>query len=157
MISTPQCAWRCNHHDNASNAPKSFWTIPVIARLGIVAAVIINWAETSRARVPVLGEVPRFSLTERRGKPVTLDDLKGHLTVVDFIFTNCPGICPMMSSNMSELYQLYKSSDKVHFLSISVDPDRDSLVVLQRYANDFGVTDNRCGCSRAGPWLMSRT
>ncbi|MCX6832649.1 MAG: SCO family protein [candidate division Zixibacteria bacterium] len=49
---------------------------------------------------------------------------------------------------MSELYQLYKFSDKVHFLSISVDPDRDSLEVLRRYANDHGVTDDR--------WLFAR-
>jgi protein SCO1 len=133
----------------SSNAPKVlFWTIPVITLLAVAAAVVINWAETSRAQLPVLGEVPRFSFTERSGKPVTLDDLKGHLTVVDFIFTNCRGICPTMSANMSELYQLYKSSDKVHFLSISVDPDRDSLIVLQRYANDFGVTDSR--------WLFAR-
>jgi protein SCO1/2 len=98
--------------------------------------------------MPALGEVPRFSLTERNGKPVTKDDLTGHLTVVDFIFTTCRGICPTMTANMSELYQLYKSSDKVHFLSISVDPDRDSLEVLLRYANDHGVTDNR--------WLFAR-
>jgi protein SCO1 len=125
-----------------------FWTIPVITLMAIAAAVIINWAETSRAQLPVLSEVPRFAFTERSGKPVTQDDLMGHLTVVDFIFTNCRGICPTMSANMSELYQLYQSSDKVHFLSISVDPDRDSLAVLQRYANSFGVDDNR--------WLFAR-
>ena len=79
----------------ATNMPKAiFWTVPVIALLAIAAAVIINWAEDSRAEVPVLGQVPRFSLTERSGKTITLDDLKGHLTVVDFIFTNCPSICP---------------------------------------------------------------
>jgi protein SCO1 len=133
----------------SNSVPKKlFWTVPVIALLAIAAAVIINWAETSRAQLPVLGEVPRFTLTESSGKPVTKDNLKGHLTVVDFIFTTCRGICPVMTGNMSELYQLYRSSDKVHFLSISVDPDRDSLAVLRRYANDFGVTDDR--------WLFAR-
>lgn len=133
----------------SNGAPKViFWTVPVIALMAIAAAVIINWAETSRAQLPVLGEVPRFSLTERSGRPVTQDNLKGHLTVVDFIFTSCRSICPTMTANMSELYRLYKSSDKVHFLSISVDPDRDSLEVLQRYANDHGVTDDR--------WLFAR-
>jgi protein SCO1/2 len=108
----------------SNSAPKKlFWTVPVIALLAIAAAVIINWAETSRAQLPVLGEVPRFSLTERSGKSITQDNLKGHLTVGDFIFTTCRGICPVMTGNMSELY-LYKSSNKVQFLSISVDPDR---------------------------------
>ncbi|MCX6832650.1 MAG: hypothetical protein NT028_11080 [candidate division Zixibacteria bacterium] len=48
----------------SDSTPKGiFWTVPVIALLAIAAAVIINWAETSRAQLPVLGEVPRFSLT----------------------------------------------------------------------------------------------
>jgi protein SCO1 len=134
---------------NPSEIPKSvFWTIPVIALLAVAAAVIINWAENSREQLPVLGQVPQFKLTERSGQTMTADDLRGHLTVVDFIFTSCRSICPVMTANMSELYQLYKNSDKVHFLSISVDPDVDSLPVLQRYANDHGVTDNR--------WLFAR-
>lgn len=133
----------------SNRIPKGiFWTVPIVALLAIAAAVIINWAETSRAELLVLGEVPRFSFTERSGKPVTQDDLKGHLTVVDFIFTTCRGICPVMARNMGELYELYKTSDKVRFLSISVDPDRDSLEVLQRYAIDHGVTDDR--------WLFAR-
>jgi len=65
-----------------SNMPKAiFWTVPVIALLAVAAAVVINWAESSRAQVPVLGQVPRFTLTERSGKTITLDDLKEHLTV----------------------------------------------------------------------------
>ncbi|TFH54301.1 MAG: hypothetical protein E4G91_11345, partial [Candidatus Zixiibacteriota bacterium] len=59
-----------------NSTPKGiFWTVPVIALLAIAAAVIINWAETSRPELPVLGQVPRFSFTERSGKPVTQDDL----------------------------------------------------------------------------------
>jgi protein SCO1/2 len=53
-----------------------------------------------------------------------------------------------MTANMAELYKLYEGSDKVHFLSVSVDPERDSLSVLQQYAKDHGVTDKR--------WLFAR-
>ncbi len=104
-----------------------FWTVPVIAVMAVVAAVVINWAESSMAQLPSLGQVPQFKLTERNGQTITANDLQGHLTVVDFIFTSCRTICPVMTGNMSDLYQTYKGSDKVHFLSISVDPDVDSL------------------------------
>lgn len=125
-----------------------FWAVPVIALLAVIAALVINQAESSRANLPILCQVPPFTLTERSGNPLTVGDLKGRIQIVDFIFTNCPGVCPVMTANMAELYRLYASSDKVHFLSISVDPDRDSLAVLRRYATDHGVTDKR--------WLFAR-
>jgi protein SCO1/2 len=48
-----------------------------------------------------------------------------------------------MAENMGDLYELYKGSDLVQFVSISVDPDRDSLEALRQYAIDHNVTDNR--------------
>ena len=53
-----------------------------------------------------------------------------------------------MNKRVSELYQKYATTDEVQFVSISVDPDRDSLHVLQEYARNYGVTDNR--------WLFVR-
>ncbi|MCJ7829186.1 MAG: SCO family protein, partial [Dehalococcoidia bacterium] len=51
----------------------------------------------------------------------------------------CPGPCPFMSSKMAELYQIYSNTDKVQFISISIDPNRDSLSVLKEYAEQFPV------------------
>ena len=53
-----------------------------------------------------------------------------------------------MNARVAELYQKYSTTDKVRFVSISVDPVRDSLAVLRKYANDYGVTDDR--------WLFLR-
>ncbi|MFH1891828.1 MAG: SCO family protein [Candidatus Zixiibacteriota bacterium] len=118
-----------------------FFTIVVIV-LTAAAAFIINQADSSRKGIPVMAELPDFEFTERSGVPFGLDKMKGRINVVDFIFTNCPGPCPMMSAVMSDLFHFYGSSEKIRFISISVDPLRDTLEALQAYAEKFGVTDN---------------
>jgi protein SCO1/2 len=111
--------------------------------LGTLAVVVVNQANLSRSRIPVLGELGEFTLMESRGaQPVGPADLKGKICVYDFIFTNCKGPCPVMAVNMGELYRLYKWSEKVQFVSISVDPERDTLGALNEYADLQGVDDD---------------
>jgi len=112
--------------------------------LGTLAAVVVNQANLSRSRIPVLGTLGNFSLIESRdGHPMGPADFKGKICVYDFIFTNCKGPCPVMAVNMGELYQIYKSSELVQFISISVDPERDTLEALNEYADLQGVNDSR--------------
>ncbi|MCG9126344.1 SCO family protein [Candidatus Poribacteria bacterium] len=89
-----------------------------------------------------LTSVPDFNLTNQDGKPFGLSDLDGKLWVTDFIFTNCPTICPDMTQRMAEL-QSEISNDKVNFLSITVDPERDTPQVLSQYALDNGAKQDR--------------
>jgi protein SCO1 len=85
--------------------------------------------------------------TNQLGKSVTLDDLKGKVIVADFFFTHCPIICPRLTKNMKQLQDALKIKDQlrtsdssfVHFISVTVDPERDSAAVLKRYADKFGV------------------
>jgi protein SCO1/2 len=119
------------------------WTATSIFLLAVVALFVINRAKESRAEIPVLGKLPNFRFVERDGRPFGLSDMKGKLNVADFIFTSCRGPCPVMATKMGELYDLYKTTDKVQLISISVDPECDSLPVLQEYALRQGVNDNR--------------
>ena len=89
-----------------------------------------------------LVSVPDFNLMNQDGKPFGLSDLDGKLWVTDFIFTNCPTICPVMTQTMAEL-QNEISNDKVNFLSITVDPERDTPEVLSQYALDYGAIQDR--------------
>jgi protein SCO1/2 len=123
----------------------AFGALLVIALLG---AYIIQRASRDRLALPVLGQVPQFTFTERSGEPFGTKDFEGKISVVDFIFTTCPGVCPVMAERMSHLYKLYERDNQVQFVSISVDPETDSLPVLRQYATDHGVTDNR--------WLFLR-
>jgi protein SCO1/2 len=90
-------------------------------------------------------ESPAF--TNQLGRSVTLDDLQGKVIVADFFFTHCPVICPKLTRSMKQLQDALKIKDQlrtsdssfVHFLSITVDPERDSAAVLKRYADKYGV------------------
>ncbi len=86
--------------------------------------------------------VPDFSLTTQQGEPLTLSDMKGKIWVADFIFTNCPTICPAMTQEMARLQSEFVA-DPVYFVSFSVDPERDTSKVLSRYATAYGADDRR--------------
>jgi cytochrome oxidase Cu insertion factor (SCO1/SenC/PrrC family) len=84
--------------------------------------------------LPKLFPVPATTLVNERGETVSLDAMKGSVTVYDFIFTNCAGTCPIMTNNMRALTPLVDRDAPVRFVSISVDPARDTPAVLSRYA-----------------------
>ncbi len=86
--------------------------------------------------------VPDFRLTTQLGEPLTLSDMKGKIWVADFIFTNCPTICPAMTQEMARLQSEFVA-DPVYFVSFSVDPERDTSSVLSRYAKTYGADDRR--------------
>ncbi len=84
--------------------------------------------------LPKLFPVPNVSLLNENGQQVTLDANKGYVTVYDFIFTNCSGTCPTMTASMRRLTPKVPKGAKVRFVSISVDPARDTPQVLSDYA-----------------------
>ena len=128
---------------SSKNSPFLLWGVPLVALLAVIAAIVVNSAERSRSQLPELGDVPNFVLVASNGEKIGRPDLNGRIHVVNFMFTRCQGVCPVMSANIRKMYDLYRGSDKVHFLSITVDPDYDSLEVLQRYAKEYGVSDDR--------------
>ena len=84
--------------------------------------------------LPKLFPVPDTQLINESGKPVNLADMKGNVTVYDFIFTNCAGSCPVMTGEMRKLTKKVDKDAPVRFVSISVDPARDTPPVLADYA-----------------------
>lgn len=84
------------------------------------------------------GVVPHFALTDSQGHPFDSKSLGGKVWIVDFIYTNCPGPCPRMTSQMHKLAEKLKGGDDIHLVSISVDPERDTPPVLDAYAHHFG-------------------
>ncbi len=111
--------------------------------LVLAAAALIYYHGKIKNTVADFGEVAPFEFTERSGEPFGQKNLLGKLNVVDFIFTNCTGPCPRMSAVMAELYRYYETNERIQLVSISVDPDRDSLSVLRTYAERFGASDRR--------------
>jgi protein SCO1 len=88
----------------------------------------------SESDLPKLFAVPNAALVDENGRSVHLDSLKGQVIVYDFIFTNCSGTCPIMTNNMRALTKKVAKDAPVRFVSISVDPARDTPPVLREYA-----------------------
>jgi len=87
--------------------------------------------------------VSDFELINQNGKTITQEDYKDKIYVVDFFFTSCPSICPVMTNNMVKLQQTFLENDEVMLLSVSVTPNIDSIPVLRKYATDKGVIDSK--------------
>lgn len=102
-----------------------------------------HWFDTS-AQVPTdFHAIPAFSLTDQQGRAVTEADLDGRLTVANFFFTACPGICPATTANMKRVQTAFADDDGVVLLSHSITPDADSVAALQAFAQRTGVLADR--------------
>lgn len=95
----------------------------------------------------VFHTVSDIRLTNQLGQQVSLSDLKGKMVVIDFFFTTCPSICPVMTANMKRLQNSFRKDTKkeasldtiVQFVSITVNPGHDSFPELRKYADRFGA------------------
>ena len=91
--------------------------------------------------LPKIAPAPEFALTSQDEAQVTLADFRGRVVVVTFIFTMCTATCPVLTPMMS-FVQDQLGSDfgaKIAFVSITVDPERDTPEVLKEYAQAFGA------------------
>lgn len=84
-----------------------------------------------------------FELYNQDGDTVGLSDVNGQILVVDFFFTRCATICPMLTANMAQVQSRYLDEDRVRLLSHSVTPKMDSVPVLFEYALEHGVEARR--------------
>lgn len=84
---------------------------------------------------------PPFRLTDQTGAPLASDDLRGSAVVLDFIFTNCPGPCPTLTGIVRDAQQALppERRARTRFVSISLDPERDTPEVLAAYAAKRGL------------------
>ena len=92
---------------------------------------------TATDALPVIGPAPPFALTAQDGRRVSLGELRGKVVVVTFIYASCADTCPLLTAKMAGL-QTRLGADfgpRVMFVSISVDPERDTPEVLGRYAD----------------------
>ncbi|MBI4391779.1 MAG: SCO family protein, partial [candidate division NC10 bacterium] len=94
-------------------------------------------------RLPVYGAVPDFALTERSGRPVMAEALRGKVWIATFIFTRCSDTCPLQSAEMARLQGEFAAEEDLRLVSVTVDPEWDTPAVLARYATHFGAHPDR--------------
>jgi protein SCO1/2 len=126
--------------------PRTLWVGMALFFVLLGLAYLLSLAEFDslrKASLPILGQVADFTLTNQDERVTTLDDLTNRVWVADIIFTRCAGACPVMTSQMKQLQEALPPSSPARLISLTTDPDYDSPVILQRYAQHYGANSNR--------------
>jgi len=111
-------------------------------KLVVLSALIFSLTACIRhtSSLPVYYDVPAFDLIAQNGQPFHSAVLSGKIWVADFIYTTCPGPCPRMTSQMHEVQNAIGKMPDVKLVSFTVDPARDTPLVLADYAKVHGAS-----------------
>ena len=94
-----------------------------------------NW----KVQLPVLSYVQPFQFTNAEGQAFSDKELLHKVTVVEYFFTTCKGICPKLNTHMKDIYEVYKNEPDFQIVSHTCNPGTDSVPVLKRYADSLKV------------------
>jgi len=86
-------------------------------------------------------KVPEFSFYNQDSVLITNEDYLGKVYVVEFFFTTCPTICPIMTKNLVHLQDTFKNDEEFGVASFTINPRYDTPKVLTEYAKNYGITD----------------
>lgn len=115
--------------------------------LALLAMREILWKPVE---LPVLGQVPAFSLFDQDGAKFNARRLQGRAWVASFFYTSCPGPCPVLVETLAGLRRRITPED-LAIVSFSVDPDTDTVEVLRTYALEHGIAASRSWWLATGP------
>jgi len=119
-----------------------------VALAGALTAAVLLWPALGVAhqakgdgRLAKIGPAPEFSLTTTDGGRLSLGDLRGKVVAVTFIYATCTDTCPLLTDKMVGMQKRLGRDfgPKVRFVSITVDPERDTPQILAQYARNHGV------------------
>jgi protein SCO1/2 len=133
--------------ERQSSKAMTLWKATLIG-IPIVTLLLLLWLrqlEVNALRqraVSSYGPVPEFQLINQDGRNFGSADLRGKIWIADFVYTTCPGPCPMISSRMSELQKPLERTE-VHLVSFTVDPAKDTPEVLRNYAERLQAKPGR--------------
>lgn len=116
-------------------------------RLAVLLAAVASFvggsvdAAPKSEALPTIGPAPAFTLTAEDERRLSLADLRGKVVVLTFIYTACADTCPLLTAKMATLQGRLGADfgPRVFFVSVTVDPERDTPAVLKGYAVTHGV------------------
>lgn len=98
-----------------------------------------NW----KVKLAEISYVKPFRFMNQDNVPVTEKDLQGKVTVVEYFFTTCKGICPKMHVGMEDIYNTYKDHPDFMILAHTCDPETDSTARLKAYADSLKINTRK--------------
>jgi protein SCO1/2 len=118
-----------------------------VVGIGLAALGAIAWAQATAGRSDTSSSsaVHGDALVDQRGEPFAMEQLRGETVVLNFIFTHCPGICPLQTQALRRVAAALPEPvrERVHFVSVSVDPERDTPSELAAFATKHAVDEER--------------
>lgn len=111
----------------------------LLALLGMCTGGAAAHKSKENERLPVVGQAPPFALTTQSGQRLALADLRGIVLAITFIYTSCKDTCPVLTAKMATLQRRLGADfgPRVRFVSVTVEPEIDTPVVLTAYAKRF--------------------
>lgn len=118
---------------------------------GVAMVAVAVWAyrhrprEGPRDRTSFLTNFQPLSLIDQGGQPFSIEALRGKIVLFNFIFTSCPLVCPVQTQALAAVQQALpaRDRDRVHFVSVSVDPEHDTPAVLRTFGERFKADFSR--------------
>jgi len=118
--------------------------LPRLLMWGLLGGILIGvtglglWSlirpQPTASSLPVYGVVPDFTLIDQNRQPLRRADLEGKIWIANFIYTNCPDECPLMTAEMAQIQSSLAGVMDLRLISITVDPEHDTPAVLSQYA-----------------------
>jgi protein SCO1/2 len=103
---------------------------------------------------PVGKEAPEFTLEDATGRPVMLQDLRGKVVVLHFVYTSCPDVCPLHAERIAEIQEMVNRTpmrELVQFVTITTDPEHDTPEVMRNYGPAHGLDPANWTFLTSGP------
>lgn len=116
-----------------------FFIVLTLVFLVCVFAGTNNW----KSKSPIISYVKPFAFTTQDKKVFTEKDMAGKVCAVNFFFTSCKGVCPVMNNNLKVVYDEFKNEPGFMLVSHTCDPETDSAARLKHYADSMKVDTHK--------------
>ena len=103
---------------------------------------------------PIGKEAPDFTLEDAEGRAVGLQDLRGKVVVLHFVYTSCPDVCPLHAERIAEIQEMVNRTpmrELVQFVTVTTDPEHDTSEVMREYGPTHGLEPSNWVFLTSGP------
>lgn len=103
----------------------------------------VDHSNSKAKELIIIGKAPAFQFTNQHGKTISEKEYAGSVYVVEFFFTTCPSICPIMNRNLVQLQYEFRNNPYFGIASFTINPEHDTPKVLKEYAEAYHITHTR--------------
>jgi len=113
--------------------------------LPIINPIDVNeeMVDPEMLRLGIGHHIGAFSVQNQDGKVISTKDMKGNIAIVEYFFTTCKSICPVMNEQMQRVSEAFINENDVRIFSFTVDPETDDVPQMKKYATSHQATSGK--------------